>query len=186
MYFLIATIIWLMSEAYVNLKLTKKDGQITETNSSRALEIGTLCLFLIAGSFYFLDAFTYSILSVGDPLINRIGLILVLLGIIYRQYSIYVLGKFFSGHIRFKEEHQLIKEGPYRWFRHPSYFGSFICYVGLGLASFSWISACLFPMVITFLYVYRTKVEEEMLETVFKEEYLKYKEKTWGFLPFIK
>jgi len=181
MYFLFSTIIWLMGELYVELKLTKNDGVITDKNTSRALEIGTIFLFLFSGAFYL-----YPFFPIVDSFLSFMGLLLVVTGVSFRQYSIHSLGQFFSGHIRFKEEHVLIKEGPYRFFRHPSYFGSVLSYTGLGLASFSWVTLFLFPFAIILLYFYRTQKEEKMLFQVFGMDYLDYAKKTWGFLPFIK
>jgi protein-S-isoprenylcysteine O-methyltransferase Ste14 len=170
-----------MGELHVYLLLTKKDGDVKDKGSSAFLEIGTLVMF---GVTVILQIYEIGELNV--TWVSHLGLLITLLGVLFRQYSIYILGIYFSGFIRLKKDHQLIQHGPYKYFRHPSYFGSVLSYLGLGLASSNIYSLILLPIGISILYIYRIKVEEELMFKSFGNQYKTYRDKTWGFLPFIK
>ncbi len=67
-----------------------------------------------------------------------VGIILIILGIVIRQWAIAVLGRFFSLTVRVAEDHRVVDKGPYRLVRHPSYTGIMISFIGFGLAVQSW------------------------------------------------
>jgi protein-S-isoprenylcysteine O-methyltransferase Ste14 len=62
------------------------------------------------------------------------GVILMAVGIVVRQWSIAVLGRFFSGALRVQKDKTLVESGPHPYVRHPSYTGALIFFAGLGLA----------------------------------------------------
>lgn len=62
------------------------------------------------------------------------GIVLMVSGILLRQWSIAVLGPFFSGTVGVQEGQKVVETGPYRLVRHPSYTGALLTFVGLGLA----------------------------------------------------
>jgi protein-S-isoprenylcysteine O-methyltransferase len=49
-----------------------------------------------------------------------LGIALMFAGIALRQYSIVVLGKYFTFDVAVHSGHSLIESGPYRYVRHPS------------------------------------------------------------------
>lgn len=180
--FTLAMMIWLSGELYVTFKKTNKDAETKDKGSSALLEWGSIGMVVIT---YVLIT-THSIGEIHVAFLKWTGFLFVVFGVLFRQYSIYVLGQFFNGYIRVRDDHQLIQHGPYKYFRHPSYFGSVLSYLGMGLASSHLISIFLLPIGIAMIYVYRTKVEEKVMEDAFGEVYTQYKKKTWGFLPFQK
>jgi protein-S-isoprenylcysteine O-methyltransferase Ste14 len=118
--------------------------------------------------------------------ITYVGSLISILGIFYRKHAQRVLGMFFTSEVRIYKGHQLIQEGPYKIFRHPSYFGSTITFLGFGLMLNNILSAIILFVIALIIYQYRTKVEENALISFFGKEYISYKEKTWGFIPFVK
>jgi len=62
----------------------------------------------------------------------------MILGIIIRQWSISVLGRFFSSTVAIQEGQKVVDKGPYKLIRHPGYTGYLITLIGLGLAWQSW------------------------------------------------
>jgi protein-S-isoprenylcysteine O-methyltransferase Ste14 len=114
-----------------------------------------------------------------------VGIISMLAGIVFRQWSIWVLGGFFSVNVRIVTGHEIVKEGPYRVIRHPSYTGMYLILIGLGLAFRTWagtiITIALFAPVI----YYRIRVEENALKEEFGERYIEYSKKTKRLVPFI-
>jgi protein-S-isoprenylcysteine O-methyltransferase Ste14 len=55
-------------------------------------------------------------------------------GIALRQWAITTLGPYFVGHVLVQPGQQVVRSGPYRWLRHPSYTGMWLEMAGVGLA----------------------------------------------------
>jgi len=64
-----------------------------------------------------------------------VGIALMLAGIVFRQWAIWILGRFFSTRVRIVSDHKIVAEGPFKYLRHPSYTGMLIILLGLGLGS---------------------------------------------------
>jgi len=114
-----------------------------------------------------------------------IGLGLVILGIIIRQYSIYILGKYFSPHVEIQKEHKLIEKGLYKYIRHPSYLGSILSLTGLSIAFESLLSLIFSLILSSIFYGYRINVEEKELIKIFGNDYLNYIKRTKKLIPFL-
>jgi protein-S-isoprenylcysteine O-methyltransferase len=54
-------------------------------------------------------------------------------GFIFRVWSIRVLDRFFTSRVVIQSDHQLIRTGPYRYLRHPSYLGAWVSQIGISL-----------------------------------------------------
>jgi len=113
------------------------------------------------------------------------GVAIMISGIVFRQYAISTLGKFFTSTIQIKKDHELIQTGPYRYIRHPSYLGIFIMTLGLGIALANWISLILCIMLPTIGLMQRIKFEEKELEQHFGKQYQDYRKNTWRLIPYI-
>ncbi len=85
-----------------------------------------------------------------------VGLLLICLGLALRWISILQLKKYFTVTVTISEDHQLIREGLYKYIRHPSYTGSLLSFFGLGIAFNNWLSLLIiffrfcFPFCIAF------------------------------------
>ncbi|WP_061084080.1 methyltransferase family protein [Chryseobacterium indologenes] len=113
------------------------------------------------------------------------GEALILVGIIFRFIIIRSLGKYFTVDVTIRQDHQIKKEGFYRYVRHPSYAFSLLTSLGLGLYLNNWLSLVLAFMPPFLAFAYRIKVEEAALIEQFGEEYLEYRRKTKKLVPFI-
>ena len=113
------------------------------------------------------------------------GIVLMLAGIVFRQYSIWILGRFFSTTVRIVTDHRMVTNGPYHFIRHPSYSGALLTFVGLGLASRTWGGTFLIVALFGLVYGYRIDVEEKALKTEFGQAYIDYVKKTKRLIPFL-
>jgi protein-S-isoprenylcysteine O-methyltransferase Ste14 len=113
------------------------------------------------------------------------GIALMIGGIILRQWSIAILGKFFSMLVSVQKGQSIIREGPYRFIRHPSYTGAFLTLTGIGLAIQSWGALLVLLMIFCIVYGYRIRVEEKALILHTGEEYTAYMKTTKMLIPFI-
>jgi protein-S-isoprenylcysteine O-methyltransferase Ste14 len=118
-------------------------------------------------------------------LIFGIGIAFVLGGVAFRWYAIYVLGKYFSVRLGIQPGQTVMKDGPYRWIRHPSYTGSLITMLGFGLAFTNWLCLVSVPLIVLIGYSYRANVEERMLVTALGDPYREYMKNTKRFIPFV-
>src|SRR4029453_1779281 len=61
------------------------------------------------------------------------GVVLFVAGLLLRWWAIITLGRFFTVDVTIEKDHELVKRGPFRMVRHPSYTGVLLAFVGLGL-----------------------------------------------------
>jgi protein-S-isoprenylcysteine O-methyltransferase Ste14 len=113
-----------------------------------------------------------------------VGLGMILLGLIIRLVAIATLKKNFSGRLRIREDHTLIKNGIYHWIRHPAYLGLIITYIGVPVLLSSVLGLLVMSLIIPLL-IHRIKLEERMLIERFGAEYEEYVEKSKKLIPYI-
>ena len=114
-----------------------------------------------------------------------LGILLIILGIILRQLSMAILGKYFSGVVGIQKDQVVIEKGPYKYVRHPSYTGAFMIFIGLGLALQS--GAAVLTLIVLFIiaYGFRIYVEEKALISELGEPYIDYKKRTKRLIPYV-
>jgi protein-S-isoprenylcysteine O-methyltransferase Ste14 len=111
------------------------------------------------------------------------GIALMVLGICLRQWSITLLGGFFSALVSVQEGQTIIRKGPYRYVRHPSYTGAIMIFTGTGFAILSWGAVLVLMLASFVVYGYRIRVEENALVGKFGEEYRAYMKETKMLVP---
>jgi hypothetical protein len=60
------------------------------------------------------------------------GIVLMVIGIFVRQWSMFILGRFFTLTVSVQKNQKVVDYGPYRYIRHPSYLGLFMIMIGIG------------------------------------------------------
>ena len=114
-----------------------------------------------------------------------IGISFLWLGIILRSWAVATLGKYFRREVMVQKNHKVIDYGPYFLIRHPSYTGSILTFLGIGIALGNWLSvlACL---VIPFIgYKKRISQEEKILAKDLGHSYKEYMETTKRLIPYL-
>ena len=114
-----------------------------------------------------------------------VGIVFMVAGTAFRQWSIAVLGRFFSGVIGVQNDQKVVEAGPYRLIRHPSYTGVLIFVVGMGLAVQSWAAILVEIAIFGVVYGYRIFVEEKVLINELGNSYVQYKKRTKRVIPRI-
>ena len=94
-----------------------------------------------------------------------------------------MLGRFFQLVLVVQEQHAVVRSGPYRLLRHPSYAGLVLTCTGLGIALGRWESLAFLSVLPTAAVVHRITVEERMLVAGVGDEYAQYRRGTWRLLP---
>ncbi|MCL4560654.1 MAG: isoprenylcysteine carboxylmethyltransferase family protein [Chloroflexi bacterium] len=114
-----------------------------------------------------------------------VGLVIMLLGLGLRIWSMRVLGAYYSRKLKIGDEQDIITQGPYRVIRHPGYLGTILLWVALSLALADWIAVAIVAVMMLAIYSRRIRTEEAMLLTAFGENYRQYCQHTWRLIPFI-
>ncbi len=113
------------------------------------------------------------------------GLTCIVGGLVFRYWSIRILGKYFTSFVEVQADQEIIRTGPYRFLRHPSYLGAFVMALGLSLLlqSYLGLAVCLFFFFP--IYVYRITTEEKTLCKAFPQSYEAYRKETWRMFPWV-
>jgi len=116
---------------------------------------------------------------------TTIGFFMINLRFFIKYWAFKSLGEYWSPHIQIKDDHQLIKKGPYGLVRHPVYLSRIINAIGIPLITNSYSTLFLFLPINLFLIFFRIYKEEKLLTEKFGEEYIKYKEETNVLIPLL-
>jgi protein-S-isoprenylcysteine O-methyltransferase Ste14 len=181
---LFVSLIWALSEIIGSrvIPRMRQEGRVKSGGDKGSRSIIWIGLFVaIALTDYFAIK---GITSLPEPFFY-VGLLLMLAGIAFRQWSIWVLGRFFSLTVRIVSGHRIVREGPYKFLRHPSYTGLLMTLLGLGLAFRTWLGTIIIVSLFGVVIGYRINVEENALKAEFGKEYLDYAKKTKRLIPLI-
>jgi protein-S-isoprenylcysteine O-methyltransferase Ste14 len=120
--------------------------------------------------------------SGGQSARHVIGLVLTAAGIGFAFWARHVLGANWSGRVVVKEDHTLIRSGPYRRIRHPIYTGLLIALAGTAIYFGQWRSWIGFALFVAGLWLKASR-EEAMMAGEFGEDYAVYRREAGMFVP---
>ncbi len=113
------------------------------------------------------------------------AVVMSLFAIVWGISARIALGQAYSPRGAAQEQTNLIRQGPYKYLRHPLYLAAVLWCIGWPLflkSLFGSLTALTF--IIPALRI-RINDEEQELVRVFGDDYRKYQEETWRLLPFI-
>ena len=182
--FQIVLTLWLLSEIVGTMiipRIRRGGNVIKRRDRFSGLYILFTVFLAVIISFYFAGAS----MAMLPGWVFSLGIFLIILGIIIRQWSMIILGKYFSAVIGTHEGQKVIEKGPYKYIRHPSYTGALIIFIGLGLSLQSGAAVLTLILLFIIAYGYRISVEEKTLITELGEPYIEYKNRTKKLIPYI-
>ena len=106
------------------------------------------------------------------------GYLLGIFGAVITFWGVLRLGRSFG---IFVVVRKVVRDGPYRWVRHPMYLGYICLFAGLVLANLSGAYFILVP-IHTFLLLYRARLEEARLAK-YSTDYREYMKRTGFVFP---
>lgn len=182
--FLALCIAWPLGEAWIGLR-HRPDHR------DEARDQGTLPILLIVifASVVFAVGLAYAGLA-PFPTTWRLpsftmGIAMMAIGIPLRWWSVRTLSRLFTIRIAIREGHRLIRSGPYRLLRHPSYTGALLTFAGFGLALGDGLALIAAIVPVTMAFLHRIRIEEHMLAQAFPDEYPAYARATKRLLPLL-
>jgi protein-S-isoprenylcysteine O-methyltransferase Ste14 len=173
---------WIVFVAYWAVSALKT--RRTERTESFISRYGILFLEIVGFALLFMDETEIGIL--GHRVIPRTyplavtGVALTWAGIALALWARWHLGQYWSARITIKEDHKLIRTGPYARLRHPIYSGLDLAAIGSALAIDRWrcvVGVCL----IVLGYWVKARKEETMLTAQFGADFEEHCRHT-GFL----
>ena len=182
--FFVVYALWLLSELVIGgiIPRSRRHGTPIryEDRSSRLLI--SLSMFLSLMIAFLFAASGIASLPSGA---FYLGIGLMIAGILLRQWSIAVLGRYFSRTVGVQEGQVVVDRGPYRLVRHPAYTGSLLTMVGLGFVLQSWGAVLVLIAFFGAAFGYRIHVEEAVLTSKLGDEYVAYAKKTKRLIPYV-
>jgi protein-S-isoprenylcysteine O-methyltransferase Ste14 len=182
--FFVVYALWLLSELVIGgiIPRSRRHGTPIryEDRSSRLLI--SLSMFLSLMIAFLFAASGIASLPSGA---FYLGIGLMIAGILLRQWSIAVLGRYFSRTVGVQEGQAVVDRGPYRLVRHPAYTGSLLTMVGLGFVLQSWGAVLVLIVFFGAAFGYRIHVEEAVLTSKLGDKYVAYARKTKRLIPYV-
>jgi protein-S-isoprenylcysteine O-methyltransferase len=150
----------------------------TETQIIWSVFITQLFIVLEAAYLRFPASVTWNIFT-------GASLFVMILGLTIRTWAIYTLGNYFTMHLSIQKEHKIIRQGPYKYVRHPSYVGAFFTFLGTAVFMHAWFSLILAAIVLPVAWLRRIHYEEKLLLDELGEEYKSYCKSVKRAIPYI-
>jgi protein-S-isoprenylcysteine O-methyltransferase Ste14 len=113
------------------------------------------------------------------------GLAVMWIGIAIRAWSFATLGTLFTYRVTIQPGHRLVRSGPYRYVRHPSYTGLALFVLGDVLALRDGLALLVLIAAMAPVVAYRIHIEEKELTAALGDEYREYARTTKRLVPAI-
>jgi protein-S-isoprenylcysteine O-methyltransferase Ste14 len=171
---------WLMSAADVKPAVRHESKW---SHASYIIPIGIASILLsippIAGGGFLLSRFLPPGIDAYWP-----GVILIAAGLGFTVWARQRLGGNWSGTVQVKQDHQLIRDGPYRFVRHPIYTGILVAFLGTAVVVGHWCG--LLAVLVAFGSFWRKlTLEERFMRETFGSAYEEYRAQTAALIPYL-
>lgn len=113
-----------------------------------------------------------------------IGLALTVAGLAFAIWARLLLGGNWSATVTVKQDHRLVRRGPYTIVRHPIYTGGLLALLGTALAV-SEVRGFLGVALAFIGWRGKSRVEEAFMREQFGAEYARYQEQVKALIPFV-
>lgn len=181
--FVALTTIWAAGEIW--LGWSRRSGDRSRSRDSGTLRMLLVTIYLCIGIAVWLSSRAGGHFGAVRLPLFWTGLLLMATGMMLRFWSIRVLADFFTVDVAIREGHELIRRGPYRLLRHPSYTGALMTFLGFGLALGNLWSLLVVMVPVTIAFLRRIRIEERVLAEAFPAQYPEYARETKRLIPFV-
>jgi protein-S-isoprenylcysteine O-methyltransferase Ste14 len=130
------------------------------------------------------------IAMLNTPIVSRsialfaCGAILTAAGLAFSVWARVHLAGNWSGSVTLKQDHTLVRDGPYRYARHPIYTGLLVALIGSAIARDEWRGVL--AVALAFVALWRKLgIEEQWLTEIFGDEYRRYRREVRALIPFV-
>jgi protein-S-isoprenylcysteine O-methyltransferase Ste14 len=112
------------------------------------------------------------------------GFVLTIVGLAFAVWSRFYIGRNWDGMVVLKQDHQLMRRGPYGIVRHPIYSGFMLATLGTAMVQGeAWRLSSVALIVIA--WGYKARMEEKFLIQRFGEQYEQYRREVKALVPAV-
>ena len=115
---------------------------------------------------------------------GAIGLLLTLLGVVFAIWARVTLGRNWSGSVTVKQDHTLVRRGPYAIVRHPIYTGFLLGALGVAIIVGE-VRGLVGTAIVFFAFWMKYNTEEQFMLAQFGDQYVEYKREVKALIPFV-
>jgi protein-S-isoprenylcysteine O-methyltransferase Ste14 len=176
---IVVGLVWLVAAVW-----TKRTAQ-AQTFGSRLLHISlaAAAFVLLFNPYVDVGPLAWRFVTV-TAAIAYTGLALTLAGAGFAIWARAYLGRNWSAIVTIKEDHRMVRSGPYALVRHPIYSGFLLALLGSALALGE--VRGLVAVALAFLaWWFKSRLEEQFMEQRFGAEYAVYKRRVKALIPFV-
>jgi len=112
------------------------------------------------------------------------GLAITVIGLVFAVWARFYIGRNWDGLIALKEDHQLVRRGPYAIVRHPIYSGFMLATLGTAIAQ-GQLAGLVSTVMIVLAWGYKSRVEERFMTARFGAEYDQYRREVKALVPMV-
>lgn len=112
------------------------------------------------------------------------GAALAIAGVLLCFWARLILGANWSARVTIKQDHELVRRGPYAFVRHPIYTGLLTAMLGTALVygfARCFVGVLLFAVALWL----KSQMEEQFMIQQFGEQYAQYRQRTRALVPFL-
>jgi protein-S-isoprenylcysteine O-methyltransferase Ste14 len=185
-YYKVACDLWLLlGGVWLFGLLTTKPIARTQSVASRLLEMGlSLLAFCLVFTRYFQSGWRARPFLPNSDVTGAVGLLLVIVGVAFSIWARLQLGGNWSAAVTVKEDHTLIRRGPYTIVRHPIYTGLLVAILGVALIV-NEIRGLLGAAVLFLSFWIKSSLEEKFMLEQFGADYRRYQHQVKALVPYI-
>ena len=183
---LLMDIMWVVLFAYWGLAATSASKvSRAESHLSRGVHMAMMGLAFVT---VFTGLFSIGVLGQrflpASLVVTLIGLVVTACGVGFAIWARYTLGKNWSGTVTIKNEHELIRSGPYALTRHPIYTGFLLALLGSAITVGEW-RGLIGVAIMLVAYLRKIGIEENWLAQEFGDTYTQYRQQVKALIPFL-
>jgi protein-S-isoprenylcysteine O-methyltransferase Ste14 len=156
-----------------------------QTTSSRLIQVSlsALAFLLLLDNTPPFALLTWRFVPLSS-VVDYTGVVFTVVGVAVAIWARFYLGSNWSGSVTIKQDHQLIRTGPYAIVRNPIYAGLELAILGTALAIGEVRGLAAACVALTGMLL-KCRSEEEFMTQQFGAEYLQYKKDVRAMIPFI-
>jgi protein-S-isoprenylcysteine O-methyltransferase Ste14 len=94
------------------------------------------------------------------------------------------IGRNWSGVVTVKQDHEMVRSGPYAIVRHPIYSGLLLAFLGTAVARGDWQALLAVPLVLV-AFLRKIRLEERWMAEQFPRDYPAYRTRVPALVPFL-
>lgn len=179
-------LVWLVDAAWIGLIVyltVSAIGVKRDTKPHLAQSFGLLVAMIVALLLPRLPIFKFVNFAPVGPILSSVGLAVTVAGMTFLVWARQTLGRNWSQTVSAKEDHELVASGPYRYVRHQMHTGGILACFGSAIVAGGVFVFLL--LVLTPLFLWRVRAEDELLARQFPQEFPAYKRRTKALIPFV-